>query len=391
MVLKDKEATTKYRYDPGLHTGGTLGVNLTKLKDKLFYFNYRSVAWPAAERLALHERLIAPHYLQQFNDETVATKAFSHCGEPCMAACKKMRGPYKKDYEPYETMGPNLGIVDQRAAERVVGYADALGCDSIQIGGVLSWLFELLDDGLIDGGELGLAGRPVFRPEGFRAVEDSAHNADLACELLRAMMERRGDLDFRDGAREVARRLGQRTGMTRPILDRLVVTCASERGWMVPNQYWVPGMFAPMPIMGKYYEYYGDDFQAPRTLGRLNAERMVQELTLDNFGFCRFHRDWAEELVPEVFREFWGVEVDLRAHHAALARRINARNPAAFWESRRVVDLVGSYLRRKAEEGVKRPELEEWLGRFARDPWQAGRDFWYEVRQGVDEALAEKY
>ncbi|HEY3355014.1 MAG TPA: aldehyde ferredoxin oxidoreductase C-terminal domain-containing protein [Polyangia bacterium] len=391
MVLKDKEATTKYRYDPALQTGGTLGVNLTKLKDKLFFFNYRSVDWPTAQRLALHQDVILPHYLKQFNDETIETKEFSHCGEPCMAACKKMRGPYKKDYEPYETMGPNLGIFDQRAAEQVVGYADAMGFDSIQVGGVLSWLFELLDDGLVDGNELGLAQTPVFKPEGFRVVEDSRHNAALACELLRAIVEHRADLDFRQGAREVARRLGQRTGMTRQILDRLVVNCASERGWMVPNQYWVPGMFSPMPVMGKYYEYYGDDFSPPRALGRAHAERMVQELVLDNFGCCRFHRDWAEELVPEMFREFWGVDVDLRAHHLALARRINARNAAAFWESSRVVALVHTYLKRKAEEGTKRPELDEWLARFEQDPWQAGRDYWYEIRQGLDEALAEKY
>jgi len=26
--------------------------------------------------------------------------------EPCMAVCKKMHGVFKKDYEPYQTMGP---------------------------------------------------------------------------------------------------------------------------------------------------------------------------------------------------------------------------------------------------------------------------------------------
>ena len=29
---------------------------------------------------------------------------------------------------------------------------------------------------------------------------------------------------------------------------------------MVPNQYWVPGMLSPMPMMGKYFVYYGVEF-----------------------------------------------------------------------------------------------------------------------------------
>jgi len=340
----------------------------------------------------MHKAHIAPHYLKQFNDETIAEKDFSHCGEPCLAVCKKMRGPYKKDYEPYETMGPNLGIFDQRAAEQVVGLADALGFDGISVGGVLSWLFELLDDGLVAPADWGLSGKPVFAAEGFRTVEDSQANAGLACQLLRGIIEgadKRGDLDLADGARAAARRIGARTGKTREVLDRLVVTCASERGWMVPNQYWVPGMFSPMPVMGKYYEYYGDDFQPPRSLGHMNAERLVQELMVDNMGFCRFHREWAEELLPEIFREFWHAEIDMHAHHLELARRMNVRNASTFWESDRLVRLVAAFLRRKADEGVKRPELDEWLSRFAADRWQAGRDFWYEVLKGVDETLAE--
>jgi glyceraldehyde-3-phosphate dehydrogenase (ferredoxin) len=389
MTLKDKEATTKYRYDDALHTGGTFGVNFAKLKERLFFFNYRSVEWPTEARLDLHRRFIVEHYLKQFNEETIAEKAFAHCGEPCVAVCKKMWGVYKKDYEPYQTMGPNLGVFDQRAAEKVAGLADAMGFDAIQIGGVLSWLFELCADGILEPGELGLSERPVFAPDGFHVEADSRTNAEAACTLIRRIVERQGDLDFSSGAREVARRIGARTGRAQEVADRLVVNCASERGWMVPNQYWVPGMFSPMPIMGKYFEHYGDEFVPPRTLGRFNAERMCQELLLDNLGFCRFHREWAEELLPEVFHDFWGEEVDLRAHHAALARKINARNLSAFWESGRVVRLMHRFLQRKAEEGTRRPELDEWLTRFDRDPWAAGRDFWYEIRKGVDEALSE--
>ena len=32
---------------------------------------------------------------------------------------------------------------------------------------------------------------------------------------------------------------------------------------MVPNQYWVPGMLSPMPMMGKYFVHYGVEFLTP--------------------------------------------------------------------------------------------------------------------------------
>ncbi|MGB9441944.1 MAG: hypothetical protein WCB15_28660, partial [Desulfobacterales bacterium] len=38
----------------------------------------------------------------------------------------------------------------------------------------------------------------------------------------------------------------------------------ARQGWMVPNQYWTPGAYAPMAITGKYYMHYGRDFLPPR-------------------------------------------------------------------------------------------------------------------------------
>jgi glyceraldehyde-3-phosphate dehydrogenase (ferredoxin) len=389
MILKDKEATRKYSYDPELQTGGTLGVNFTKLKERLFFFNYLSVDWSTAERLSLHRRLIVEHYLKQFNEETIVKKQFAHCGEPCLAVCKKMRGPYKKDYEPYQTMGPLSGIFDQGCAERVVGLADALGFDSIQAGGVLSFYLELLHDGLLDGQAHGL-GAPAFARDGFDPVRDSEKNAELACRLLELIALGEEPFDLRQGARVAARRIGEASGRWQEVMDRLVVNCAGERGWMVPNQYWVPGMFSPMPIMGKYFEHYGDDFLPPRVLGQVSAERMCKELLLDNMGFCRFHREWAEELVGEIFNDFWKQSIDMAAHHRELARRINAANLSGYWRSRRVEALLHAYLRRKREEGTRKEELDRWLARFDADRGAAARDFWYEIRKGVDEALEER-
>jgi len=46
-------------------------------------------------------------------------------------------------------------------------------------------------------------------------------------------------------------------------------------------------MFAPMPLMGKYFSYYENKFLPPRALGRKNVERFVYELYSENSGSCR--------------------------------------------------------------------------------------------------------
>ena len=164
-MAKDLEATVKYRYDPKFETGGTFGVNYATIGGRVLAFNYRTIYMQEAERLDLHEKFIVNHYLRQFNEETIATKQNHHCGEPCPAVCKKTRDEFKKDYEPYQTMGPLCGIFDQRAAERLNHHADMYGFDGISAGGVLSWLLDCLDQGLVEPEELG-----VSRQAGFLAV-----------------------------------------------------------------------------------------------------------------------------------------------------------------------------------------------------------------------------
>ena len=235
LAAKDFEATKKYRFDPEFDTGGTFGVNFKTVGGGLLAFNYRSIFLDESARVELHQRLVADHYLRQFNEETIATRQQHTCGEPCPAVCKKLQGEFKKDYEPYETMGPQCGIFDQRAAERLNHHADALGFDAISAGGVLSWLLECLHERLLEPAEVGVDGLPVFSPDGFRAVEDSARNAELGVALLDAIVTRRFDLA--QGARRRARRLARVKG--RAVLDPFVHAAFGRRGWMVPNQ--VPG------------------------------------------------------------------------------------------------------------------------------------------------------
>ncbi|MBI4703566.1 MAG: aldehyde ferredoxin oxidoreductase [Deltaproteobacteria bacterium] len=383
MKLVDLEATTKYRFDPRFQTGGTFGVNFARLAELMLSFNYRSVGWPPERRQALWERLVRDHYLEQFNRETIERKEQAQCGEPCPAVCKKLRDEYKKDYEPYQTMGPLAGVFDQRAAEKLNHRADALGFDAIQVGGQLAWVMECLHDDLVSPDELGLpAGvprKPVFEPEGFDPVADSAHNAELGLALLE-LSATPGHVLAR-GMRAAAQAFGPAAR------ERAVYLANGERGWIVPNQYWVPGMLAPQAVMGKYYVYYEADFRPPREVGRKCVERMVAELQTDNAGMCRFHRGWSERLWEEIVERHFELEIDYAGVHAALARQIHAQGRPVYWESARLEEMVHGYLDQVRLACRDDAVLDEWLARFRRDRPAAARAYWEELRAGIDEAM----
>ncbi len=388
LAAKDLEATTKYRYDPGFNTGGTFGVNFTTLRGRMLSFNYKSIYWEEEERLKIHEEFIVNHYLKQFNQEIIETKQQKNCGEPCAALCKKMLGEYKKDYEPYQTMGPLAGVFDQRAAEKLVNRADIYGFDAISIGGVVSWLMECLSEKLLEPRELGVKDYPVFSPDRFDIVPDSLHNAEIGVDLLDSIIEKRGILDLAEGARKFARRLSRERGLA--ILDRFVYTAFGRKGWMVPNQYWTPGVLSPMAIMGKYYMYYGDQFFPPRELGRKNAERLRKELILDNLGVCRFHRGWAEEMLPEIVESLYGMKEKFLQQISITASRINSRNSSIFWEGERCFDYIVTFLKRKKTvENQEDSELDKWIRYFEKDKKEAALSFWYEMHKGIQESLRE--
>ncbi len=387
LSAKDLETTTKYRYDPAFNTGGTFGVNFATIQDYIIAFNYKTIHWSDEKRLKLHKEYILDHYLKQFNEETIIPKQQKTCGEPCAAVCKKLNNHFKKDYEPYQTMGPLCGIFDQRAAELTNQKADSLGFDAISIGGVLSWLMECVADGLIKPEELGLKEKPVFEMEGFNLVEDSMHNATIAMALLDEMVKPDSRINLMEGARKYARNLARVKGME--VLNKFVYTAFARHGWMVPNQYWTPGVLSPMGIMGKYYNDYGKEFITPRELGRRNAQRMIKEIMLDNTGICRFHRAWAEDIMPHIIEQLFGNKEKFLRSVSLTASRINSRNASVFWESKRNIEYVHTFLKKKHLNGDKNPELEAWLNKFNENPKNAALDFWYEIHKGVHESLRE--
>ena len=393
-VQTDLAFTEKYRYFPKFETGGTFGVNMRELYDRMLSFNYSSIQATPAERLQQHEDFILKHYLKQFNEETIKPKRFQHCGEPCAVACKKMYENYKKDYEPYHVLGPQVGVFDQRAAELLNDHADAMGFDAIQCGGTLAWLMEIIADGLIPLADFGFppASAMKFRfisaVDEFDLVEDSMRNAQYAMALIDAILfDPRCEL-FREGIRNAADELDRR--YKTHTVDRAVFMANGENGYMVPNQYWVPGMLSPMPIMGKYYLYYGPEFLTPEELGRKNVERMIFELINDNGGVCRFHRKWAEQIMGEILQSHYNLDVDFKAHQAKLAKAIYEREGTKSqpWVSERIADMLFGFLEHWREEGLQHPALDAWLERFQIDKKAAMQDFWQAIYQGQAEAFA---
>jgi len=247
---------------------------------------------------------------------------------------------------------------------------------------------ECLADDLLTPAELGIKEKPVFSPKGFDVVADSMHNADIGMGLLDSIIEKRGIVDLQEGARKFARRLSRDKG--KGILDRFVYTAYGRKGWMVPNQYWTPGVLSPMAIMGKYYMYYGQEFLPPRTLGRINADRFRVELIMDNLGVCRFHRLWAEEMLPEIIGSLYGLKEEFLQNIAITASRINSRNDSSFWESERNIDFVYAFLKRQQTiEDNNDEELSEWVQYFERDKKEAALSFWYDMHKGILESLRE--
>ena len=117
---------------------------------------------------------------------------------------------------------------------------------------------------------------------------------------------------------------------------------------------------------------------------------MVQELVIDNIGLCRFHRGWAEEMIPDIIESLYGMKEKYMENIRATAARINARNSSVFWESNRSIDYIYTFLKRKHEvDGNNDPALIAWLEKFEKDRNATALDFWYEIHKGVHESLRE--
>lgn len=376
----------KYYYDETLKTGGTFGSNFAALKNWFLSFNWNSVYYTDQQRDEMYEKLIKGHYLKQFNEEIMEPRKFTTCGEACPIMCKKWDAKkYKKDYEPYEANGPNSGIFDQRAAEKVVHRIDELGYDAIEAGNIISWVMDLLDKGIINGEEYGLNKKPKFKYENFDVVKDSEHNAELAIEIAEMILKKEGET-FQQGIRTAGNKLGKKAR------NLALYTPHSNGGSIAPMQYWVPAFFLPIPIQGKFLSDYELGFKTPYELGKSSADRMIKELYSTNTGICRFHRKWSEKLLQKLVNSLLGLNMNYYEHHKKLVREIkdlNAKNgKSKLWESEKVVDVLYLYYEKLHTADKQNKELEKWVMKFREDKWKTAQEFWDETIRGFDEVVS---
>lgn len=390
-----KDATEKYRYIPDLKTGGTYGVNFTKLQDKCLMFNWKSSFMTRKSRQKIYERLIRPGILEPFNREVIETKSWFNCGEPCPGVCKKRHITKKIDYEPYSSAGPNMGVFNFRDVESVVHRIDTLGFDAIEFGTIASWILECLDNGLLKSTDFFLDVETTFDPEKFmkKAGEYSCKNALFIRHLAYMVVARDGIGEavaegMRIGARKLDKMFKDRL-KGKSFKDFAVYLAHGKDGSLAPSQYWAPGLFAPIPLPHLSKTYYKMDIWDPVELGKGIAKRYVTELGIDELGICRFHRGWAEKVGGDLMMEVSGI--DLEDHARGLGRRILDYNKKAgaqpvFWESRRVKDIIYNYLIDFNSISPNK-ELGNWVHRFGNSLNVNARKYWSKIRDSFEAAV----
>ncbi len=388
LVIK---AGTKYRYNPKLGTGGTLGGNYPSLKIATPMFNWNMIYEPPEVRARLHD-MIMKHIWEPFNKEAIMTKSWKTCGEPCPIACKKVRlGRYKSDYEPYEGMGPQIGVFDIHESQRVVELVDSYGFDAIEAGNLVAWIFDLVDKGLLHPSEVGLPDKPYFTPRDHR-LEYSRHNARLAAEIIENMAWGRQPilrLIAEKGLRAAAKILDilykERTeSLGIKFEDLAVYAVFGEEGHITPNYYWTPGMVAPLPVLGRYWTLYSGGFAEPEEWAEKSYHRAVREIWSDNGGFCRFHRKWVEKYIDKLYEKFYGIK-ELDKRYAKLYRRIALYQEMAGaspqpWDSEKIVDFMASAAREYGDE--------KWAEKFRQNKWEAAMEWWSRFYEKIRELHA---
>ena len=366
------EHTKKYRYDENTKTGGTFGNDYHLLEDKFPMFNWQMPYIPKEKREKLHN-IIMKYYVDIFNEESIYPKKWTNCGEPCPVLCKKYRNGLKLDYEPYNGNGPLLGIFHLYAADKVVHKVDSLGYDAIEFGNLLGWVFELLHRGLLKPEEVGASENIIFDIEAYNNEEDiikiSEHNSKIALEISETITFHKTEvgkilsLGIRRGGALLNEKFKNRLKEGDSFTNYAVYDTFGNDGHISPTLYWAIGNFMPLLIQGKYLTYYKcGEFLEPEDLGLKCAESAFNEITIENLGFCRFHRKWVMNVVEDIVKKIR--DCDLKEIAYTLFNDIcqydkNIVNGPTYIESERVKDLI--------VYGSKEFGNDKWYNEFKKD------------------------
>ncbi|MEM0002395.1 MAG: aldehyde ferredoxin oxidoreductase N-terminal domain-containing protein [Desulfurococcaceae archaeon] len=386
------EAGVKYRYDPKVKSGGTLGGNYPHLGVTTPMLHWNSIYYDKKVRQKLHD-LIMKYMWEPFNKEAIETKSWKTCGEPCPLVCKKVRkGKYKSDYEPYNGLGPFIGIFDIHEVEKVVELADAYGIDAIELGYIIGFIFEAVYRGLLKPEEVGLSGIPELDPEK-ASPETSAWNAKLAVELieklafgLNSVLRIIGERGVRDGAKILDLLYAERVAVVGvKFSDLPVYAVFGEKGHISPNYYWTPGLVAPLYVLGKYWTVYSGVFMEPEEFASKSFERAIYELLIENAGYCRFHRGWAEKTIPILLEKYYGIHEPLKKAKEtykliAKYQKLAGSQPQP-WDSKRITEFIA----KAAEEYGN----SKWAELFKKDIHGAAEEWWNRFYKKIEELLTQ--
>ncbi len=122
----------------------------------------------------------------------------------------------------------------------------------------------------------------------------------------------------------------------------------------------------------------------------MNAERFRQELIVDNLGFCCFHRNWAEDMLPEIIQALYGAKYAFLSKVEMTASHTSGRNASVYWEPERNLDYIHTFLKRHRDvAGNKEAELMKWIDVFGWDKNESGLTFCYKPYTRIRESLRE--
>jgi hypothetical protein len=98
---------------------------------------------------------------------------------------------------------------------------------------------------------------------------------------------------------------------------------------------------------------------------------------------CRFQREWAEELLPELVGQVGGDAGGVWPHHFDLARRLTQRADVLPWDTQRTRDRISTYLTEASRDDPDNPEIRRWVEAFRDDSIRAAREYWHALRRGL--------
>ncbi len=365
-----KHYTKKYRFDEKIGAGGTFGCNYPQYREWLPTFGYNSIYLKKEWRKKIYA-IIEKNFWRPFKKEVFEKKkSWRTCGEPCPVACKKVYFDRKVDYEPFHSIGPLIGVMDIEAARKLCYLVDSLGLDAIEIGHIISWIFDCLDKGLFLPEEIGLKDYPTFNPFALNP-EKWNKNAELAEKIIENLVKKTSsplsliaEKGIRKAAKELSQKFTDRVERSGCSFEDLVLyqPYGEDGGYMTPNLYWTMGFLLPVFITGKYWTEYSMIFVEPEDMAELVFERAMQELSISNSGFCRFHRKYLECVIEDLYA-FLGI-TDLYERCQKLYGKIMYYSIKSLAvpkpvESKKAIDLFYSL----AEEYKDT----KWLEKFERD------------------------